>query len=84
MRRAFTLIELMVVIAIITIIAAIAIPSLIEGPVKSHRPRYVIGTQANTYRVDAITRLPDGGVQFVWNGRLVEVHGNYILEDRGQ
>lgn len=31
MRRAFTLIELMIVIAIIAIIAAIAIPNLIEA-----------------------------------------------------
>ena len=37
MRKAFTLIELMIVIAIIAIIAAIAIPNLMEARKKSTR-----------------------------------------------
>jgi prepilin-type N-terminal cleavage/methylation domain-containing protein len=36
MRRAFTLIELMIVIAIIAIIAAIAIPNLVEAKKKDN------------------------------------------------
>ena len=37
MRQAFTLIELMIVIAIIAIIAAIAIPNLLESRISSTR-----------------------------------------------
>lgn len=66
MRRAFTLIELMIVIAIIAIIAAIAIPNLIES--RNRHLASIRGTvvhklyneRAVNDKWVVIIRLPDG------------------------
>lgn len=85
MRRAFTLVELMVVIAIIAVIAAIVIPNLTaSGHLQRHKHRYLVDTHngSNWYYTDTIVRLPDGGVSFVTEqGNTIEVHGTFTITD---
>jgi prepilin-type N-terminal cleavage/methylation domain-containing protein len=78
MKRAFTLIELMICIAIVAIIAAIAIPNMIEAQ------KAQIGEVSVSYR-DIV------GKTFLWNGNktlIVDYNGDWkyvvvIMPDKG-
>lgn len=70
MRKAFTITELMIVVAIIVIVLAIAIPSLIES------------TQYRTSDGKIIKYRDLVGKTFIWNGNKVIVSkygGNYDI-----
>jgi prepilin-type N-terminal cleavage/methylation domain-containing protein len=70
MRRAFTLIEAMIVLAIVAIIAAIAIPNLMESkknatPVENPRIDVPVGT--DTYKAEKFDL--EGHTYFLINSR---------------
>ncbi len=65
---AFTLIELLIVVAIIAILAAIAVPNFLEAQVRSKVSRTKsdmrsVATALEAYRVDANRYPPDAGSQ---------------------
>ena len=71
--RAFTLIELLIVVAIIAILAAIAVPNFLEAQVRAKVSRtradmQAVGTAVETYRVDrnAYPWHPEEGNIFYW------------------
>ena len=66
MKHAFTLIELLIVVAIIAILAAIAVPNFLEAQTRSKVSRCksdlrTIATALESYRVDNTSYPNDGG-----------------------
>lgn len=66
MKKAFTLIELLIVVAIIAILAAIAVPNFLEAQTRSKVSRCradmrSIATALEAYRVDNTAYPTDGG-----------------------
>src|SRR5690242_16413003 len=66
MKRAFTLIELLIVVAIIAVLAAIAVPNFLESQVRAKVARTkadhrTIATALESYRVDN-NHFPEQGV----------------------
>jgi len=83
MKRAFTLIELLIVVAIIAILAAIAVPNFLEAQTRSKVARVksdqrTIATAFETYFVDYNKYPPQGPVTlaaFPWIGDVTRVYG---------
>lgn len=88
MRRAFTLIELLIVVAIIAILAAIAVPNFLEAQTRAKVSRVTtdmrsLATALETYRIDN-SGYPEYAVIIAPPGLVVEdpatVHGQDYFE----
>jgi len=80
MKRAFTLIELLIVVAIIAILAAIAVPNFLEAQVRSKVSRAKsdirsLATAIEAYRVD-FNREPSPGYPGT-SWKTTQVNGEY-------
>jgi prepilin-type N-terminal cleavage/methylation domain-containing protein len=77
MKKAFTLIELLIVVAIIAILAAIAVPNFLEAQTRAKVSRVksdlrTLATGVESYQVDH--NKPPAAVQFAGNSNRV-IHG---------
>ena len=80
MNRAFTLIELLIVVAIIAILAAIAVPNFLEAQVRSKVSRAKsdirsLATAIEAYRVDYNREPQPGYIKGYWENNIV--NGEY-------
>ena len=82
LRRAFTLIELLIVVAIIAILAAIAVPNFLEAQTRSKVSRVkadhrTVGVAAESYRIDNNSYPVCGRLNREHDGSL-RVKGGYL------
>ena len=83
MKRAFTLIELLIVVAIIAILAAIAVPNFLEAQTRSKVARVksdqrTIATGFESYFIDNNRYPPQGPVTlaaYPWIGDVTRIYG---------
>jgi prepilin-type N-terminal cleavage/methylation domain-containing protein len=88
MKRAFTLIELLIVVAIIAILAAIAVPNFLEAQVRAKVSRVKadmrsLATALEAYRTDENRYPLDGGINTSWQLFVLTTPVAYLTDIRG-
>ena len=84
MKKAFTLIELLIVIAIIAILALIAVPNFLEAQVrakvsKAYADQRTIATAVESYAVDWGTAMPGQWEAANWDPTWMGLANGYIF-----
>ncbi len=86
MKKAFTLIELLIVVAIIAILAAIAVPNFLEAQTRAKNSRVMgdlrtVATALETYKIDNNRYPPRGAYNRLANGGITKLSGYSLALD---